>query len=446
MCVNMSESTLLENGFVFTMDSKNRVLENFDILIQDGKISSIERTGEIRNRYRFDQVIDATNKAIIPGLISTHFHSHIITRGLIDSYLSLGLQKALEKFYYPILEKATVDDIYFESLTSYGEALKSGITCVNDMYTKMEGCAKAAEEIGIRASLSEEASDLLPGQPTLSDNENLFRRRNNTANKRITVLFGVEWIPVCSSEFLFKARELADKYKTGIHVHLCESLDELKYCSEKYRKRPTEVAFEHGILGEDVVAAHFVWPNPKEVRLIEETKTHISHCIIQNLKCGNGISPIDTMIQKGINVSLGTDAYTNDFDMFQVMKYASLIQKVNNLDPSLIPPQQSLKMATINGARALHFEKDIGSIEVGKKADLCLIDLDGLHYQPLLTGRYSNLAANLIYSGHCSDVETVFVDGKRVVDNHRLVGIDETKVKEKIKDIALQIFDRAKIL
>ncbi len=209
------------------------------LVIQDEKILEVG-SGSPGSTHRIDRRIDANNKAVLPGLVDSHYHSIALHRGGIDSLLAEGMAKAFDEFYYPMLERMTPEDVYNEASLAYLECIKAGITTVNDMYRHITACADAAEKLGIRAILSSEAADLFPGQESLSDNENAFRAKNGAANGRVKVWFGAEWIPVCSPEFYSKARELTTKYKTGLHIHLAESLSEVEGCKKKYGKRPGE--------------------------------------------------------------------------------------------------------------------------------------------------------------------------------------------------------------
>lgn len=249
------------------------------------------------------------------------------------------------------------------------------------------------------------------------------------------IWFAAEWIPICSPEFYSKARELATKYRTGLHVHLAESLGEVETCKKRYGKRPAEHMFDLDVLGPDVLAAHCVWLSDREIRLLKETGTAVATCPISNLKLGNGIARLHDMIVSGLRVGIGTDAYMNNFDMFDAMKYASILQKGARADASSMPSyEKALTMGTIEGAEALGLEHEVGSIEAGKKADVILVDLDLPKFQPVLRGRFANVLPNLVYGTHGENVDTVIVDGKILVEKGQVKAVDqETIFKNALK-------------
>ncbi|HYB03234.1 MAG TPA: amidohydrolase [Nitrososphaerales archaeon] len=421
-----SEKTLLTNGFVITCDEKFRHFENGFVSIAGNRIDRVGSTKEAAPRKSaYDRVIDVKNHVVMPGLVSLHFHSDNLSRGVGEH---MGLEEWLDRIYYPMLAAMEPKHSRIASSLAYAEAIKSGTTCANDMYRHIIACAESAEKMGIRTILSSEAADLIPRQESLEDNEEAFRRKNNSADGRIKVWFGVEWIPVCSQEFLRKARELASKYRTGIHIHLNESSDEVKICKEKNGGlAPTELAHKLGVLGPDVVAAHCVWLNDEEISMMKETGTSVSHNPVSNMKLGNGIARVSEMLEAGINVGLGPDdaPCNNTVDMFEVMKFASLAQKARLLDASQLPSEQIIRMATINGAKALGLEAEIGSLEAGKKADVITINLQTPRLTPVIAGKHSNVFAHVVYSAHGEDVDNSIIDGRLVMKDRKLVTADE---------------------
>jgi 5-methylthioadenosine/S-adenosylhomocysteine deaminase len=426
-----NEKTLVRNGFVITCDNDFSHYENGFVSIEGDRIDRVGDSKESGIRAsKYDRVIDAKGHVIMPGLVSLHFHSDNLSRGVGEH---MGLEEWLDRIYYPMLAAMEPRHSKIASTLAYAEAIKSGTTCVNDMYRHIIACAESAEKIGIRAVLSSEAADLIPGQETLSDNEEAFRKKNNSANGMIKIWFGVEWIPVCSTEFLKRSRELATKYHTGIHIHLNESKAEVKICQEKNGLPPTEFVNKLGMLGPDVVAAHCVWLNDREISILSKTGTNVSHNPVSNMKLGNGIARTSEMIEAGINVGLGPDdaPCNNTVDMFEVMKFASLGQKARLLDASKLPSEQVIRMATTNGAKALGLDKEIGSLEPGKKADIITIDLRTPRLTPVITGKYSNIFAHIVYSAHGDDVDNVMIDGNLVLqDRTLLTGNEKNMIKQ----------------
>jgi 5-methylthioadenosine/S-adenosylhomocysteine deaminase len=424
------------------MDPKQRIIEDGAVAIENNKIVAVGKTQDVEKILKDPIIVDAKNKAVMPGLINLHYHAHILIRGLISNEApTASLDELLYKFFYPLAIKMSPEEIYAEACLAYVESIKTGTTCVNDIYWRIIQLADAAKDTGIRAVISSEALDLAESE-TIEDNERGFLARHNSADGRVKIWFGIEWLPVCSTEMVMKARELADKYKTGIHVHLDESIWEVEQCKKKFGKRPIEQAYEDGILGEDCVAAHCVWVSDKEMKILSQTKTSVSHNPISNMWFANGFARAPEMISSGINVGLGTDNPTNNADMFEVMKMASLVHKGAKLDIAQMPPTQILKMATNNGAKALGMGKELGSIEAGKTADLILINLRSTRFEPVLLGKLSNLESNLVYAAHGDNVDTSIIDGKIVMENKKMLTIDEEKVIENARKALNSVKDK----
>jgi 5-methylthioadenosine/S-adenosylhomocysteine deaminase len=427
----MTNKILIKNGIIVTMDPAQRVIVDGAVAVEDDRIVAVGKTQDVENTLSDPEVIDARHMAIMPGLINLHYHSHLLIRGLVAKQApSMTLDEFLYQYYYPIAKKMTAEETYAEACLGYVEAIKTGTTCVNDNYFRIIDLANAAVDTGIRAAIASEALDMAESE-TVEDNEVGFLAKHNAADGRIKIWFGVEWLPVCSTEMIMKARELATKYKTGFHIHLNESLWEVEWCKKNLGKRPTEQAYELGVLGEDCVAAHCVWLSDKEIKLMALTKTNISHNPISNMWFANGFARVPEMLASGINVGLGTDNPNNNADMFEVMKMASLIQKGVKLDISQMPCTQVLKMATNNGAFALGMGREIGSIETGKKADMILVNLRSSRFEPVLLGKMSNLESNLVYAAHGDNVDTVLIDGNTVMKNRKMLTIDEEEVIER---------------
>jgi 5-methylthioadenosine/S-adenosylhomocysteine deaminase len=422
------------------MDERNTIYDPGNILVEDDKIVAVGK--DAGNGHRIDTRIDAHNMVVMPGIVDTHFHSSILHRGAIDDMLYLGMDKVLREFSYPLLRIISPQDVYDGASLAYLECIRNGITTVNDMYRHISTCADAAERIGIRACISSEAADLFPGQESLSDNENAFLAKNGRANKRIEIWFGGEWSPVCSPEFFQKARELATKHRTGIHVHLNESLGEIELCKKNYGKRSIEHVYDLGLLGSDVVAAHCVWLSDREIALLRATKTSVATCPVSNLKLGNGIARVHDLITARVNVGIGTDAYQNNLDMFEAIKFACCVQKGVRADASSLPDHRmALKMATVSGAKALGLD-EVGSLEIGKKADLILVDLRHPKFHPILRGTYFNVPSNLVYAAHGDDVDTVMIDGKIVVEKKEVKSVDQEKVIAQATKTAGSLIER----
>lgn len=438
----MSETILIREGLVFTADDNDRIIEKGEVLIQGNRILEVGKEVP-KEKYKIDSVIDAKNHVVLPGLVNTHFHSTMFLRGVLEDLKTSGLTKFLEEFYYPMLESLTPEDVYDQAMLSYLESLKCGTTTVNDMYVHLASCASAARDSGIRAFISSEAADLVPGQENLQANEEAFRQKNNTAEGRVKIWFGAEWVPVCSPEFFLKTRELANKYHTGIHVHLNETLYEIEQCKKQFGKRPVEHVYDLGLLGKDAVAAHCVWLTDKEIKIFKETGANIATCPIINMKMGEGIARVHDILTAGVSIGIGTDAGGNSLDMFDAMKYTSCFQRGSRVDPAALPDyRMAFSMATIGGAKVMGSENEIGSIQPGKKADIILVDLKHPRFQPVLYGKFFNVHANLVYAGHGDNVDTVIVDGKVLIQDRVFKTIEEDRILEKANKSAERVMSR----
>ncbi len=438
----MSETILLKDGVLVTMDKKRRIFKKGAVAIRDDKIIDLGKTESLQKKYKFDKKIDAKRKVIIPGLINTHLHSGLI-RGTADD---MEVVSWLKEKIYPKHKVLTPKDAYVAALLSYCESIKSGTTCVLDMYRFMDKCADAAEDAGIRAFLSPMVAGL-PEYDCLEkfeDNEKLIKERKTTPEGLVKIWFGFEHTLCCADDLLLKIRESATKYNTGIHLHSSEDLERTGLVRKKYGASPMRVLYNFGLLGPKVVIAHGVWLNHEEIQLLTKTSTNIAHCPVSNMKLSSGVAPVVDLLKAGVNVGLGTDGLkeNNSLDMFEVMKIGSLLQKVNRMDPTALPADQVLEMATINGARSVGLENEIGSIEVGKRADIIILDFHKPRLTPVLFDEYFNVISHLVYAAHGDDVDTVIVNGKVVMEGRKLLNVDEDEVIENATKTTFELLKR----
>jgi 5-methylthioadenosine/S-adenosylhomocysteine deaminase len=422
----MSERIIIKNGTVVTMNDADDVIFGGSVVIEDDRIVDVGTDAEVAARQSSDgaRVIDAADKAVLPGLVDLHYHT-AVGKGWSDH---LPLWEYLETCWYPIIRALNPEEAYWAALASYSESIKCGVTTVNDMYRQLGGLARAAEEIGIRAVLSNDVADDEHNLDTLEDNKAAYEQSNGSANGRIEVYIGIEWLPLASEGLLKDARMLADELNTGIHIHLNESLTEVENSKQRFGRRPTEVAYDCGILFDRCIAAHCVWLSDTEIALMRETGTQISHNPSSNAKLGNGIARVPEMLAAGINVGIGHDAAecNNSRDLFEVMKFASLIHRANRVDASLQQAPDVVRMATRNGSAALGHET--GELTTGKKADVILVDLHNQMFTPLFPESKAHLYSHLVFAANGSAVHTTIVDGKVVYDDRRFTTIDEDQV------------------
>ena len=417
----MSDRLIISNGTVVTMNDARDVLFDASVIIEADRIVEVT-TGPVDPQGA--RHIDASGKIVMPGLVDFHYHT-ALGKGWSDH---LPLWEYLQTCWYPMIRALDPESAYWAALASYSESIKCGVTAVNDMYRQLESLADAAEKIGIRAVLSNDVASDEHNLDTLADNAAAYRAKNGAANGRIKVLVGIEWLPLASEELLRDARELANELGTGIHIHLNESLSEVEISKEMFGRRPTEVAYDCGILGPDCIAAHCVWLSDTEIALMRETHTHISHNPSSNAKLGNGVARVPEMLAAGLNIGLGHDAAecNNSRDMFEVMKFASLMHRAVRVDASLQQAADVLHMATRNGAAGLGF--DAGELSVGKKADVVLVDAQNQMFTPLMPGSADHVYSHLVFAANGSCVESVIIDGQIVYEDREFTTIDEQEV------------------
>jgi 5-methylthioadenosine/S-adenosylhomocysteine deaminase len=416
---------VIENGTVLTMDDTRSVHFGGHLVIDGDRITAVGAGPYDGGAAAAGaEVIDAAGMIVMPGLVDLHFHT-AIGKGYSDH---LPLWEYLDACWYPLIRNLDAESAYWAAAASYLEGIKSGVTTVNDMYRRLPDLARAATDIGIRAVLSNDVALPEHNLDTLQDNKDAYDAVHGTADGRVEVYVGIEWLPLASPELLRDARALADELGTGIHVHLNESLTEVEDSRKRFGRRPTEVAYDAGLLGPDCVAAHCVWLSDTEIALMRETGTHISHNPSSNAKLGNGIARLPEMLAAGLNVGLGHDAVecNNSGDMFEVMKFASLIHRAARVDASLQQAPDVLTMATRNGAAALGHET--GYLAPGRKADVILVDTHNVMFTPLAPGNADQIYSHLVFAANGSAVDTTIVDGQVLMRGRELTTMDEATI------------------
>ncbi len=424
----MEDNTILiKNALILSPNTNFEGKQS--LLIKDDIIAEI--APEI-DESDVEKIIDAEGKILLPGLINTHTHlSMTLFRGLADD---LSLDSWLNDHIWPMEANLNGDYCYIGALLGAVELIKSGTTTFSDMYFYMEDVARAVDEAGIRAVLSYgmiDFGDAERRENEIKENLDLFKHCNGMADGRIKVFFGPHSPYTASEELLVKVRELADKYNMGIHIHVSETEKEINDVSEEKGLRPFEYLDKIGFLGPDVVAAHCVWLSDEEIEIIKKNNVKVSHNPCSNMKLASGISPVSKLIENDICVSIGTDGASsnNNLDLIEELKTASLLQKVSTLDPKVLNSDESVAMGTIKGAEALALDDEIGSIEVGKKADIILIDTNSANMVP----DSSSLSSNIIYSANGSNVDTTICNGKVLMENKKLVVLDEEEIYRKAR-------------
>lgn len=413
------------------------------IAIEDKVIVDIGRTHELRRKYgRGYEKIDAEDRIVTPGLINTHQHAAMsLLRGYADD---LPLQEWLEKWIWPIEKHMTAHDVYIGALLTAIESIMGGTTTVNTMYhyTPEENEAKAFADAGLRGVIGHVCFSWRKNEDREAL-EDLAKNWHNKADGLIRVSvdphapYSVD--PEYMKELKVIREELNNKYgseKAPIicHIHAAETSDEMEKIRKAFKLQFKNGVMAYldslGVLDERLIAAHCVALTDKDMAIMNKRNVKVSHNPISNLKLASGISPVPKMLKKGITVSLGTDSpcSNNTADMFEIMKTTAIIHKGINKNPTVMPAEQVLEMATIEGAKALSWENEIGSIEAGKKADLSIISLKRPHLCPL----YSE-ASHLVYAAKASDIETVIINGRIVMENGKLTMLNIEKVMDVVE-------------
>lgn len=392
------------------------------------------------------EVVDATDHAVIPGLHNCHLHSGLL-RGTAES---MSLWDWLEAYVDPAHKALTPEIAEAASYLAYTEGLRFGTVSVLDMWRFMEGSATAATDIGIRATLAPYVADLdgYDYFETLETNLALLKTHREAAGGRVRSWVGLEHLFYCSPHAFRRAAEMAAEYDTGIHTHSSESIWEVQESLKRFGRRPIEEFYNRGILGDRTVVAHCVWLDDREIELLAKTGTSVAHCPCSNMKLSSGPARIRDLRSAGVTVGLGSDGEkeNNNLDMVEEMKFASLLQKVSTLDPTTGDPWEILDIATLSGARALGLDAISGSLEVGKRADVVMVDLRGLHTTPLLHGRDFNAPAHLVFSCSGADVTDVWVDGRRLVADGQVRSVDVGTVRSRAQDAAEELFERRRVV
>ena len=392
-----------------------------NIFIRNDKISKITPTTSVD--IKGDNVIDGRGKFATPGFVNAHTHASMT---LLRSYADdKALMDWLQKDIWPIEDKMKSQDIYIGAALAAVEMIKGGTTAFMDMYgPNMEEVAKVVDESGLRGVLCRGIIGIFNGEEKLQTNVDLFKNFHGAADGRITVMFGPHAIYTCPPDFLRKIADTAKSLGAEIHMHMNETLDEINSCLKDYGKRPFEIVAETGLLDLGFLAAHCVHLSDHEIEIMRNKKVRVAHNPTSNMKLASGISPVMKMLNAGITVALGTDGASsnNNLDMLEETRLATLLAKVESLDPLAIPAAQALKMGTEEGAKAVGF-KNVGRIEAGYKADIVLWDMSGVEWQP----NY-NPVSLLIYSANSSSADTVIVDGKILMQNRELKTLDEEKI------------------
>jgi len=435
-------SILIKNGTLVTMDARDSIVQR-NILIDGGSIAEIGGTGQTA-----DTIIDATDCVVIPGFVQTHIHlCQTLFRGAADD---LALIDWLKQRVWPMEAAHSVESIAASARLGIAELIKGGTTCALTMETVNHTAEvfKVVEETGFRATVGKcmmDKGDEVPAalqeqtENSIAESIALLETWHGKADGRIRYCFAPRFAISCTRELLQKVAELARARGVMVHTHASENRTECELVQEESGLRNIAYLDSVGLTGRHVALAHCVHLSVDEIDTLKTTGTNVVHCPSSNLKLGSGIAPIAKLLEEGISVSLGADgaACNNRLDMFTEMRTAALLQKVLH-GPEVLPAKRVLRMATIDGARALGLDADVGSLELGKKADLAVVRLGRLHTTPA-----TDVVSALVYSSEVQDVDTVIIDGRLVMKERKLLTIDELQTIATANSEARKLIARA---
>jgi 5-methylthioadenosine/S-adenosylhomocysteine deaminase len=447
---------LIKNAkFAITMDERRRILRDCAIAVNDGKIIAIGKDKKITKEYSSsDVVIDAGKTVVCPGLINAHCHTtQQLAKGLADNvFLPTWIHDRL----YPFEANQKPEDVYFSSMLCFIEAIKTGTTYLADPGGyHMEQVVEAAKEIGIRAVLARSLVDIhASGRPipesmregadeAVKSGEDFVRKFDGAAKGRVHAWFSLRTERMVSNDLCSRVKKLADKYHVGIESHVSSNLDSVNRHKEVFEgNTPIRRYKEAGVLGPNLLIVHANWLTDEEIELVKKFDVKVVHCPTAGAAGGYGtfkVGKFVEMMEKGITVSLGHDsaAESNFMDMIRVAQMAGAHRDVR-LDATLFPPETLLEMLTIHGSRALLSDAEVGSLQVGKKADLVLFDLERPDMVPL-----HNPVSNLIHAGSGESANTVIIDGKVVMQNRKIETVDESEILSRAQKAAEEVAERA---
>lgn len=425
-----ASTLVIHGGTVLALDAESEIIEDGAVVVRDGVIIAIGPSSALVERYPDAETIDATDRIVLPGLVNAHAHVPMtLFRGIADD---LKLMDWLQKHIFPA-EARFVDEEFVRWGTRLAclEMLRGGVTTLADMYYFEDAIAEEVEACGMRGVLGQTvvdfpAPDYKTWDEALAAADRFVERWKD--HGRIVPAVAPHAIYTVSGEHLQEAFRLAERHDVPYLIHVAESLTEIEQSRAAHGRSTVEYLAGLGVLGDRMLAAHVIWPTEGEIGLLAEAGVGAAHCPESNMKIAAGIAPVPRLLAAGVDVGLGTDgaASNNDLDLWSEMDTAAKLHKVANHDPTVLPAETVLRMATQGGADALGLGKLVGSVEVGKRADLIVVRTDGLHQTP-----WYDPYSLLVYSTHASDVETVVIDGRIVVRDGRVLTVDEAAVRSK---------------
>ncbi len=430
---------LIKGDHIVSMDADGTVYKDAAVAVDQGLIIAIGPADEILSKYHSDQLLEGGNRIVMPGLINGHSHAAMtLLRGIAED---MALLEWLTQYIFPAeVEFVDAEFVRIGTELACWEMIRGGTTTFVDMYYYPDVIAEVVESCGMRALVSATVIERpSPGAANAADSidiGNAFIKRWKDRNSRITPLFGPHANYTLDEAQLRAVRDAAKTAGVGIAIHMSESRYELEYSEANYGKTSIELFESIGLLEIPTIGAHVVWPTDAEIPILAERKVGVIHNPTSNMKTAAGISPVTKMLAAGVRVGLGTDgaASNNDLDMWEEIRLAALLQKVDQMNPEVMPANTVLTMATRGGAEAIGLGSSIGSLEVGKRADIIQVSFDDVHFVPTY-----DVIPHLVYVTDEQDVTSVVVDGKILMKDKEILTIDTARVASQAAELARRI-------
>lgn len=439
---------ILKNGRVITQDKDRPYIEDGAVVIEGNKIIAVDTTENILAKYKEEDIIDVDGKVIMPGFINTHHHIYsAFARGMASSGKpNENFLEILENLWWKIDKKLSLEDLKYSAYTTYIDCIKKGVTTVFDhnaspfaVTGSLDSIADAAKDLGLRTCLCYEVSDRDGEKITqegIDENINFIKKYNTDEQNMIKGMFGLHASFTLSDETLRKCDEELKGLNAGYHVHVAEGIDDLEQCLEKYGKRVVERLRDMNILGDKTIAVHCIHVTDDELNILRDTNTMVVHNPESNMGNAVGCQPFLELHQKGITIGLGTDGYTSD--MTESMKVANIIHKHVKQNPSVAWGEVPVSMFENNRKIAQkYFSGDLGILRAGALADVIVVD-----YDPLTPMNENNINSHILFGFTGKDVVTTIIDGKVIMQDRKLVGINEKEIFKTSREVAKKLWDR----
>ena len=440
MAAEKEYDLIIRNGWLITMDAAGTCYPSADIAVENGKISAIGSSLPGSGK----EEIDAKGNVVLPGLVDAHMHMTLL-RGIGDD---LPLMRWLYEVMFPKDAQIQARHIHAAAIMNQAELIRGGVTTFLDIFRFPSESAAIAEQSGLRGVFCPQIIDEPAGAgETLESNLAFIEAWKDRVPERLYTWFGPHAPYSNFPETYAKIAEYAEHYDIGYHTHICETEDEVRQIKEKYGKSSVKLLDDVGALNPRFSVAHGVHLSPEDIELLAERGVGVVHNPSSNMKLASGVAPIPELFAAGVKVGLGTDSNlsNNNLDMFEEMRIAAFLQKLYRKDPSVLPCEQVLRMATMGSASCLGMDHMIGSLEVGKRADIIIMDMHQPHLYPLLPEPNTNVIEQLVYSASAADVWTTIVEGRVLMHERQVRTLDWAAAQDLVVEMAQDLISRSDI-